>query len=82
MSGGCFRSDPGATWRAGKDAQEFIEEFLCADSRIRIVAMNGLAMENLSFECKAYLRAVMGQFEKLTHYHYQRLAIRARIAGL
>ena len=25
---------------------------------------------------------VVGQFEKLIHYRYQRLAIRARIAGL
>jgi len=25
---------------------------------------------------------IVGQFEKLTHYQYQRLAIRARIAGL
>jgi hypothetical protein len=42
----------GATLRAGTDAQEFIEEFLWVDSRIRIVAMNEPAMENLTFECR------------------------------
>jgi hypothetical protein len=33
------------------------KKFLWVDSRIRIVAMNGPAMENLTFECKAGLHA-------------------------
>jgi hypothetical protein len=58
------------TWRAGTGAQEFIEEFLWADSR-KIVTMNGPAMENLIFECKARLHAgslqlILDCFQKST----------------